>query len=61
MKKILNLTRNEMIDVISEEHIVFNPPRKYKLFTEHGKDTYKISNRPIHWEDTDSYKIIEIS
>jgi hypothetical protein len=59
-KKILNLTRDESIDVIAEKREVFNPPHKYKLFTVSEETTYKLSKEKPHWKDTDSYKIIEV-
>ena len=61
MKKILNVTRNEIVDVLEEKIEVFNPPHKYKLFTIHKEEKYTLAKeKPSHWKDTDTYKVIEI-
>ncbi len=58
MKKIINLTKNEVDDVISEDKD--NRPKKYPLFTINQTIKYQTENKHPHWKSDDEYKVIEI-
>ena len=58
MKKILNLTRNEMDDIAGEEH--YETSERSKLFTIQKKIRYTTASHHFFWSDDDEYKVIEI-
>ena len=61
MKKILNLTRNEMCDIEREETRRFVPAVRIGDIATYSEETnYTVKNKPAYWSDTDTYKIIEV-
>jgi hypothetical protein len=61
MKKILNLSTNEMCDIEREDVRTFVPAvRIGDIATISSEISYIVKNKPAHWKDTDTYKIIEV-
>lgn len=59
--KLLNLTKNEMVDIDGVEETPSYALPKYELMNITKEIKYTLANNhPAHWNENDSYKVIEV-